>query len=136
MIEKLIPVKFTISCMHFWEVLCESGAQSGCLSIIIEELGDAVNAKIKSDRRVKIAEFCIEFPNMSRGTLFEIVKECLGYKKVCVWLLPKILTSDHLTKIIAACLEFLVRYHKEDDNFLDQIVICNETWVSHVTHEN
>ncbi len=54
----------------------------------------AVNTKIKTDHRIKISELCIEFLNVSHSTLFEIVKECLRYKKVCTRRSLKMLMSD------------------------------------------
>ncbi len=103
---------------------------------MMEELVNAVIAKIKRDCRVKVSELCIEFPHVSHGTLFEIVKECVGYKKVCVRWVLKMLTPDHFIKKMAACLKFFVCYHKKGDDFFDQIVIGNETWVSYITPKN
>jgi [histone H3]-lysine36 N-dimethyltransferase SETMAR len=111
-------------------------ARSGRPSIITDEVVDAVQTKILTDRRIKISELCIDFPDVSRGTIFEIVKNCLGYKKLCARWVPKMLTADHLTKRMAASLELLTRYHNEGDDFLNRIVTCDETWVSHITPEN
>lgn len=47
-------------------------------SIITEELVDAVKEKLIEDRRIKIDNLCIEFPNVSGDTIFEIIK----YKKI------------------------------------------------------
>ncbi|GFU71484.1 uncharacterized protein TNCV_1672801 [Trichonephila clavipes] len=37
---------------------------------------------------------------------------------------------------MACALDFLDRYHKEGDQFLERIVTRDETWVSHITPES
>lgn len=108
-------------------------ARSGCPSIITEEFVDA-NVKIKSDSRIKIGELCSEAKNSPTYLAThscELVKGCLGYKKVYVRWVAKMLTPQ-----MGACLKFLKRYHKEGDNFLDRIVTCDETWVCRITPES
>ncbi len=59
------------------------------------------------------------FMKVSRDTLHEVVRNCL-------WM-PKQLTPDHMEKHMAVSLEFLTRYHLEGDDFLDKIIIYDET---------
>lgn len=110
--------------------------RSGRPSVITEELVDNVQAKIQEDRRVKISELCDHFPAVSRGTMHEIVRNCLGYKKICARWVPHQLTDDHLSKRMGSCLEMLTRYHNEGEEFLDRLITCDETWVSYITPES
>ncbi len=63
---------------------------------------------------LKISELHIEFHNESRGTLFEIEKKKMSriQKSMCVMDIKNV---NDLTKRMAACLEFLTHYHKDDD---------------------
>ncbi len=71
----------------------------------------------------------------SLGTIHEIIRNCLGFKKLCALWVPKMLTDDHITARMGLCLQFLQRYAIEEEEFLDRIVTWDETWVSHVNPE-
>ncbi len=43
-----------------------------------------VQDKILKDHGFKISELCKSLPQVSHGALFEIVKNCLGYCKLCI----------------------------------------------------
>jgi len=44
---------------------------------------------------------------------------------------PKELTEEHKRKRLDICSRHLARYHEEGDNFLQQIVTGDETWIHH-----
>ncbi|GFQ92464.1 HTH_48 domain-containing protein [Trichonephila clavata] len=46
------------------------------------------------------------------------------------------LTDLHKTQRLGSALTFLERYHNEGEDFLDQIVTGDETWVAYVTPES
>ncbi|GFV74633.1 uncharacterized protein TNCV_5130751 [Trichonephila clavipes] len=48
----------------------------------------------------------------------------------------RLLTEEHKLKRMACALDFLDRYHKEGDQFLERIVTGDATWVSHITPES
>ncbi len=110
--------------------------RSGRPSVINEDVVDAVKEKILEDRRTTITDLCLDFPEISRGTMHEIVRNCLGYRKICARWVPKELSPDHVKQRMAASLEFLTRYHEEGDDFLDRLITCDETWVHHITPES
>jgi histone-lysine N-methyltransferase SETMAR len=67
-------------------------------------------------------------PEVSKTTIHEAVTEKLGYRKLCARWVPRMLTDYHKTKRMGYALKFLTRYAQEGDEFLDSIVIGDETW--------
>jgi len=61
-------------------------------------------------------------PEVSKTTIHEAVTEKLGYRKLCVRWVPRMLTVDHKTKRLCSTLNFLTRCAQEGDEFLDSIV--------------
>ena len=109
--------------------------RAGRPSVISEEIVDKVREAVLSDRRSTITELCEKFPSVSRGTMFEIVRNCLGFRKLCARWVPKQLTDFHQETRMAASLKFLMRYNEEGNDFLDRIITCDETWVHHINPE-
>lgn len=110
--------------------------RSGRPSVISDELVHAVDDKIREDRRFTISDLDVNFPNVSRTTLYRIVSEHLNFRKLCSRWVPRLLTESHKMKRMASALAFLERYHEEGDSLLDHIVTGDETWVSHITPES
>jgi histone-lysine N-methyltransferase SETMAR len=77
----------------------------------------------------------LEFPEVSRSSLYSIVSEHLGYKKICARWVPKMLSDTHKTRRMTSALTFLERYHNEGEDFLKSIVTGDETWILHDTPE-
>ncbi|GFW79557.1 histone-lysine N-methyltransferase SETMAR [Trichonephila clavipes] len=110
--------------------------RSGHPSLITEELVHAIDEKIKEDRKFTISALAMEFPQISRSLMLEIVTDKLKFHKLCARWVPKILTESHKTKRMGYALEFLTRYHEGGVDFLSQIVTGDETWVSYDTPES
>jgi len=104
-------------------------------TIVTDELVAKINEKIHENRRFTIKEFLLEFPQISRSLLHEMVTEKLGYHKFCARCVPKLLSEDHKKQCMAASLTFLEAYEKDGDSLLDRVVTGDETWVKHVTCE-
>ncbi|GFY25211.1 histone-lysine N-methyltransferase SETMAR [Trichonephila clavipes] len=104
-------------------------------SVITDDLVNAVDEKIREDRRFTISTLALEFPNVGRTTLHKVVSEKLKFIKLCARWVPRLLTEEHKLERMACALVFLDRY-KEGDQFLERIVIGDETWVSHITPES
>ncbi|GFW65985.1 histone-lysine N-methyltransferase SETMAR [Trichonephila clavipes] len=107
--------------------------RSGRPSVITDDLVNAVDEKIREDRRFTISTLALEFPNVGRTTLHKVVSEKLKFRKLCAHWVPRLLTEEHKLKRMTCALDFLDRYHKEGDQFLERIVTEDETWVSHIT---
>ncbi|GFX06281.1 histone-lysine N-methyltransferase SETMAR [Trichonephila clavipes] len=110
--------------------------RSGRPSAITDDLVNAVDEKIREDRRLTISTLALEFPNVGRTTLHKVVSEKLKFRKLCARWVPRLLTEEHKLKRMACALDFLDRYHKEGDQFLERIVTGDETWVFHITPES
>ena len=60
-------------------------------------------------------------------TLYKVVTVKLGYRKLCARWVPKILTEERKKKRMGFAFDFLTRYAKAGDEFLDHIVKGEET---------
>ena len=98
-----------------------------------DELVAKINEKIHENHRFTITEFSLEFPQISRSLLHEVVTEKLGYHKFCARWVQKLLSEDHKKQRMAALLTFLEAYEKDGDSLLDHVITGDETWVKHVT---
>jgi hypothetical protein len=78
----------TVQHVHKWCREFDSGRvnvmdeQRCCLPSTSADLVQDIHAAVQADRRVSIDQLEIRF-NLSRGTIWDIVHERLGYSKVC-----------------------------------------------------
>jgi hypothetical protein len=83
--------------------LC-SGLDSGRVNVMDEQrsgrpstsadLVQDIDAAVQAERRVSVVQLEIMF-NISRGTIWDIVHERLGYRKVCSRWVSRQLTDEH-----------------------------------------
>ena len=89
---------------------------------------------VKAEKRVRIKDVAQEL-DISFGSAFNVIHECLRYRKVsCRWV-PKQLDDVMKGKRMIVSLNHLQRYAEEGDNFLDCIVTGDKMWVLHYTPE-
>jgi len=112
----------------------DEGGQ-GRKSIATDDLVNRVDEAVKNNRRFTLTSLSMEFPQVSRSSLYSIVTDELGYKKICARWVPKMLTDNHKNKRMAAALTFLDRYSTEGEGFLKSIVTGDETWILYDTPE-
>lgn len=105
-------------------------------TVITDRLVDEVNAKIRENRRLTISELSLQFPNVSRSVIYEIVTEKLGYKKLCARWVPKMLTDAHKQKRLASAENFLHRFETQGDELFEHIITGDETWISYTNVES
>jgi len=67
--------------------------------------------------------------NVSVGSAYSLIHDSLKFSKVCARWVPKELTEDRKCKRLDVCSQHLARYREEGDNFLQQIVTGDETWI-------
>ena len=91
------PNVMSYSKVRQWCRLFEEG-RSGRPSVITDDLVEKVNTALRGNRRFTISELSLEFPQVSRSMIYDIVSEKLGYKKLCARLVPKMLTDEHKQK--------------------------------------
>jgi hypothetical protein len=84
---------------------------------------------------VSIAQLETRF-NLSRGTVWDIVHERLGYRKVCFRWVPCQLTDEHKKTRMGSSLMLLQRYEEHGEAFLSRRVTGDKTLVFHYTPEN
>ncbi|GFT97817.1 uncharacterized protein TNCV_4587251 [Trichonephila clavipes] len=96
----------------------------------------AVETKIRENRRFTITTLSLEFPDVSRSVVYKIGIEYLNLRKLCSRRVPRPLAAEHKEKRFALLLDFLIRYEEEGDDMLSRIVTGDETWVSHITLES
>jgi hypothetical protein len=60
----------------------------------------------------------------------------LGFRKLCAWWVRRMLTGDHKEQRLQSCADLLERYESLVDDFLDNIVTGDETWVHHYEPES
>ncbi|GFU56097.1 uncharacterized protein TNCV_3405581 [Trichonephila clavipes] len=69
---------------------------SDLLSIITEDLMQAVETKIHENRRLTITTLSLEFSNVSRSEVYKIkTEDHLNFKKLCSRWVPRLLTAEH-----------------------------------------
>ncbi|XP_035234096.1 uncharacterized protein LOC118205926 [Stegodyphus dumicola] len=110
--------------------------RNGRPSLVTEELVHAIVDKIHENRRFTVSALAMEFPQISRSLMHEIVTEKLKFRKLCSRWVQKFLTEKHKTKRMGSALQFLTRYAESGEEFLTQIVTGDETWVSYDTPES
>ncbi|UYV67791.1 hypothetical protein LAZ67_5002075 [Cordylochernes scorpioides] len=94
-----------------------------------------VEAAMLEDRRVTVRKLCDLVPDVSKTTIDKILREHLGYSKVCARWVPKMLTEDHKRHRVEAAQKFLDCHETNGEEFLDSIVTGDETWVHYTTPE-
>ena len=67
---------------------------------------------------------------MSVGSAYSLIHDSLMFSKVCARWVPKELTEERKGKRLDICSRYLAHYC-EGDNFLQQIVTGDETWIHH-----
>lgn len=112
----------------------DEGGQ-GRKSVVTDNLVQRVDKVVRENRRFTISVLSRKFPEISRSSLYAIVTDHLGYRKLCARWVPKLLTDNHKTCRMGAALTFLDRYATEGAEFLKSIVTGDETWIQYDTPE-
>ena len=84
---------------------------------------------VRGDRRLTVRMIAYEL-GMNRETVWTILTEDLGMRKVCVCakMVPKLLTDDHKDNRTNVCRNILQMIEEELD-FLGKLITGDETWV-------
>ena len=84
---------------------------------------------IRENRRIAAEEVAGRL-NVSVGSAYSLIHDSLKFSKVCARRMPKELTEERKHKCLDVCSRYLAR-----DNFLQQIVTGDETWIHHYEPE-
>ncbi|KAL4092295.1 hypothetical protein QTP88_026820 [Uroleucon formosanum] len=93
-----------------------------------------VDDLVKGNRRIKQSEIAIAL-GISKERVQHILCE-LEYRKICARWVPKMLTEEMKQNRVEICRQFLLRFDRERENFLNIIVTGDESWVHHYNPEN
>ena len=85
---------------------------------------------IRENRRITVEEVAGRL-NVSVGSAYSLIHGSLKFSKVCARWVPKELTEECKRKHLDICFRHLACYREEGDNFLQQIVTGDETWIHH-----
>ena len=94
-----------------------------------------VKDMLEKDRRLTVRSISEDL-DISTFTVHKILKEDLHMSKVSARWVPRLL-NDHEKQIrVERSLEFVQRYQREGDSFLDRIITTDETWLWHYDPES
>jgi hypothetical protein len=91
---------------------------------------DRAREQIPQNRRVMVNKTAKQL-NISIGSAYSVVHDNLQLHKVCARWVPKELTNEHKCVRLDICYHHLAHYGEECDNFLQQIITGDVTWVHH-----
>jgi len=89
-----------------------------------------VNDMLKEDRRLTIRHIA-ETKDIHATTVYRIVSDDLGMKKVSARWVPRMLTDEQKQNHVSVCTDLLCHLQAQLQILLDRIVTQNETWVHH-----
>jgi transposase len=94
-----------------------------------------VQTLIQEDRRRTVKSIAVTL-DMSYGSVYDILHDALGYRKVAARWVPRSLTADHKAVRMMTCLDHLETYRHDGTTFLESIVTGDETWAHHFIPES
>lgn len=81
------------------------------------------------DRKVKLQEIA-DILKISKGTVFNILHEHLGMKKLFSKLVPRLLTMEQKQQRVVESERCLDLFERDKKNFLRRYVTMDETWIT------
>lgn len=91
-------------------------------------LEQGVRDMLAKDRRFTVRTISSEL-GAAKTTVHRILTENLHMKKVSARWVPRLLSDEQKARRVECSLEFLNRYEQEGDQFLDNIITMDETWL-------
>ena len=109
----------------------EDAPQTGCSSITIpNENIEADEQTVLRDRQISVRRVADEL-SIPKTSVYEIMRDHLGKKKVCTRWVPKLLTLLQCAIRVECCEELLQQSEANPFTFFDRIVTNDEFWVYH-----
>ena len=143
-LEKLREAKHTSCCRSFvfkWHDWYRKGRESleedvrsGRPKKISTSIQEKVTALLDDDRRLTVCELS-ENVDASLNTVHIVIADELKMSKVSARWVPRLLTDDDKLRRLSASQEFVKRYRKEGETFLNRIITTDETWLWHYDSE-
>ena len=101
------------------------------VSAITDEKVKLVKALVLEDRRLTIREL-EEQTGLSHGSVVSILHDYLNMTKVSARWIPRLLTPEMKAERKKCC-KLLLDMHRQNDEFIDQIVTMDESWCIFMT---
>lgn len=89
---------------------------------------DKVKECVDKDRRMTCEEIASEV-GVSHSSVYRILTERLGMKKISARWVPHCLTKEQIEDRLRVAQNLLERYEKEGESFISRIVAIDETWL-------
>ena len=86
----------------------------------------------RENRRITQAQLALQC-GISRERVQALIAE-LRYRKVCAWWVTQMLTPDMKQRRLDISQQLLLRFEREGDGFLNNIVTGDGSWVHHFDH--
>jgi histone-lysine N-methyltransferase SETMAR len=90
---------------------------------------------IRANRRITVLELSQEV-GISVGSVEEIIHNELKVSRVSARWVPRLLSPEYRERRLVAVTQLLHRYERKGAEFLDSVVICDETCVHYFTPES
>lgn len=113
----------------------EDDVRSGRPDTVRQRMVARVSDCMEKDRRLTVRAIADDI-GTSYGTVERILTQDLNMTKVSARWVPRLLSTDHKENRVACSMEFLRRYDREGDAFLDRIITQDETWLHHYDPES
>lgn len=87
-----------------------------------------VRELLAEDRRFTVRTMSSQL-GVSKSYIHQLLTVDLNMSKVCARWVPRLLSGEQKAKRVECSTEFLNRYELEGDQFLDNIITTDETWI-------
>ncbi|XP_067135376.1 histone-lysine N-methyltransferase SETMAR-like [Centruroides vittatus] len=104
------------------------------VEVTTSEMIDKIHDMILSDRRIKVREI-VEATGISQGTIFSILHEKLGVKKISARWVPRLLSVENKRNHVVDSEAILALFCRNPDEFLRRYITVDKTWIHYYTPE-
>lgn len=102
---------------------------------VVEENIEKTLKIIMGDRKVKLREIA-DILKISEGSVFTIIHDHLGMRKLFSKWVPRILTPEQKQQRIEDSKSCLSMFQRNNSEFLRRYITMDETWIHHFTPES
>ena len=95
---------------------------------------DKIHDIVLNDRRLKVREIS-ETVNISVESVWHILHEYLGMRKLSARRVPRLLTADHKRARVVASEQCLSMFQRNSKGFLRRYVTVDKTWIYYYTNQ-